>query len=108
MATKRLFRVDPLRAAGITSLLTIIGSVLWLPAAFIWRSKMVTSERYQAMQEQLAETSAAWTWMEPPTWLIAISPITNGGIAFVSTLITVWLVNWLLQRLGGLELRIEE
>lgn len=106
MTTKRLFRVDPLRAAGITSLLAIIGSVLWLPAAFMWRSKMATSESYQAMQEQFAGTSAMW--MEPPAWLIAISPITNGGIAFVSSLITVWLVNWLLQRLGGLELRVEE
>lgn len=106
MTTKRLFRIDPLRTAGIASLLSIIGSLLWLPAAFSWRSKLGTDGDFQAMQEQFAGSSIMW--MEPPAWLIAISPITNGGIVFVGTLITMWLFNWFLKRLGGLEIQVDE
>ncbi|TQE95216.1 MAG: hypothetical protein FKY71_17285 [Spiribacter salinus] len=106
MTTKRVFRIDPLRSAGIASLLSIIGSVLWLPAAFMWRSKVMADGDFQAMREQFAGSSAMW--MEPPAWLIAISPITNGGLVFVGSLITVWLFNWLLKRLGGLEIQVDE
>lgn len=96
--TRRLVRIDPVKSAGVAALLAIIGSLLWLPAAFMWRAKMVADPGYQQMVEQFGHAGMG----EIPGWLIAISPLTNGGIALVSTLVTLLIVNAILKRIGGI------
>lgn len=95
MNERRLVRIDPAKSAGVASLLAIIGSILWIPAALAWRSKMLTTELPQAMEAM----GPMWV---PPAWLIYLSPITNGGIVLVTTFVTVWIINLILKRIGGI------
>lgn len=106
MKDMRLVRIDPAKTAGLVSILAIIGSVLWIPLALIWRNKMIASEAFTAMQEQFG--TMPWMAEVPPVWLILISPLTNGGIVLVTTLITVAIVNALLPRIGGIPYRVED
>lgn len=102
MTTRRLTRIDPVKTAGVASLLAIIGSILWLPAALIWRSRFFGSGAYTQMVEQFGTVHGGMA--EFPVWLLLISPFTTGGLVLLSTFVTVAITNMILKRIGGIPL----